>query len=198
MTEEKKIKRRSFVKIFSGLIGSTLFSSYLISLLRSSIPIISTSTPERETVLTYKGRELKVEDLPEGEGLNATYLGYDYKGKEKEYLVVVVHLKPEDIKKSKFVVQNFVAYSTVCKHLGCTVQYRFDECKPCIQKAEFKHDGESQLIYCPCHFSQYDPYDGAKVVFGPAPEPLDPLEIRIKDGKIYGVRFLRYKEGIYA
>jgi len=195
---KNKLNRREFVKIFSGLIGGLLFSSGIISLLRSSIPIIRAATPERESVLTYKGRELKVEDIPVGEGVNATYIGYDFKGKEREYTVVVVHLKPEDIKKDKFVVQNFVAFSTVCKHLGCTVYYRFDECKPCVKKPEFVHDGKTQLIYCPCHFSQYDPYDGAKVVFGPAPEPLDPLEIRIKDGKIYGVRFLRYKEGLYA
>jgi len=195
---DDKLNRRQFVKMFAGLVGLALSSSSIIGLLRSSIPIVRQTTPERETVLTVKGRELKVTDIPVGGGVSATYLGYDYKGKEREHAVIVVHLKEDDIKKDKFVVQNFVAFSSVCKHLGCTTYYRFDECKPCIKKPEFQHDDKTQLIYCPCHFSQYDPYDGAKVVFGPAPEPLDPLEIKIKDGKIYGVRLLRYKEGLYA
>lgn len=195
---ERKLNRRQFVKILSGIVGGLLFSSGVISGLRSSIPIIRATTPERESVLTVEGRELQLEDVPSGEGVNATYLGFDFKGKEQEHNVIVVHLKPEDVEKDRFMVQEFVAFSSVCKHLGCTTFYRFDNCRPCVKKSEFRHDGETQLIYCPCHFSQYDPYDGAKVVFGPAPEPLDPLEIKIEDGKIFGKRFLRYKEGLYA
>lgn len=195
---EKKVNRRQFVKILTGVIGGLLFSSQVISALRTSIPIIRSATPERESILTVEGRELNVGDIPVGGGVNATYLGYDFKGKEQEHDVIVVHLKSEDIEKKTFVKQDYVAFSSVCKHLGCTTYYRFENCKPCIKKSEFKHDGKTQLMYCPCHFSQYDPYDGAKVVFGPAPEPLDPLEIKIIEGKIYGVKFLKYKEELYA
>ncbi|MFQ6055461.1 MAG: hypothetical protein ACE5J3_05710 [Methanosarcinales archaeon] len=132
MTEEKKIKRRSFVKILSGFIGATLFSSYIISLLRSSIPIIRAATPERETVLTYKGRELKVEDLPEGEGLNATYLGYDYKGKEKEYLVVVVEVQDNlviegDNQKITQIFSNLISNAIKYTHDGGKICIKVEE-----------------------------------------------------------------------
>ena len=96
---EKKVNRRQFVKILIGVIGGLLFSSQVISAFRTSIPIIRSATPERESILTVEGRELNVGDIPVGGGVNATYLGYDFKGKEQEHDVIIVRLKPGDIKK---------------------------------------------------------------------------------------------------
>lgn len=60
----------------------------------------------------------------------------------------------------------FVAYSAVCTHAGCTVAYR-----------------DSQLA-CPCHGSIFDPANGAEVVSGPAQTPLPEIPIEVQDGRI--------------
>lgn len=69
------------------------------------------------------------------------------------------------------------AYSTVCPHLGCAVDYDTDEKK-------FK---------CPCHHSTFA-MDG-KVEEGPAPRPLDTLEVKDDSGAL-AIRYERYKQGV--
>ena len=69
---------------------------------------------------------------------------------------VLVHLDSGD----------FVAYSAVCTHQGCTVAYK-----------------NGQLA-CPCHGSVFDPADGAAVVAGPAPEPLAEIPVKVQGGDI--------------
>jgi rieske iron-sulfur protein len=41
-----------------------------------------------------------------------------------------------------------------------------------------------RLLQCPCHFSQFDPRDGARVVDGPAPRPLPALPLALVDGQL--------------
>lgn len=63
--------------------------------------------------------------------------------------------------------KGFSAASAVCTHLGCTVQW-------------FNSD---QKFHCPCHGSIFAA-DG-KVLHGPAPRPLEWLEITLaKDGQL--------------
>lgn len=62
---------------------------------------------------------------------------------------------------------NVVAYSAVCTHTGCDVM---------------DWDREARRFQCPCHDSQFDPADGARVVGGPAPRPLPSLPLQIADG----------------
>ncbi len=69
---------------------------------------------------------------------------------------VLVHLKGGE----------FVAYSAVCKHRGCTVAYE---------------DGK---LACPCHGSVYDPANRAEVVAGPAPQPLDDIPVEVRGGEV--------------
>ena len=58
-----------------------------------------------------------------------------------------------------------VAFSAICTHQGCTVA---------------PGDGE---LDCPCHGSRYD-LTGA-VINGPAPEPLTPYQVHVKDGFVF-------------
>jgi cytochrome b6-f complex iron-sulfur subunit len=60
----------------------------------------------------------------------------------------------------------FVAYSAICTHQGCTVAYR-----------------DSQLA-CPCHGSVFDPANGAEVVSGPAQTPLPEIPVEVQDGQV--------------
>ena len=57
--------------------------------------------------------------------------------------------------------EQVVAYSSVCTHSGCTVDW----------------DPDTKLLACPCHGSRFDPAAGAKVVAGPAPTPLPPVQV---------------------
>ena len=63
----------------------------------------------------------------------------------------------------------FVAYSASCTHALCPVTgWR----------------AERRIIHCPCHNSEFDPSNGAKVVFGPAPRPLPGLPLKAVDGAL--------------
>ena len=59
------------------------------------------------------------------------------------------------------------AFTAICTHLACTVQYR----------------EEKQDIWCACHNGIYDL--NGKNVSGPPPRPLDPYKVQVAaDGKI--------------
>jgi Rieske Fe-S protein len=66
-------------------------------------------------------------------------------------------------------VDGVVAYSGVCSHTGCDVTDWFADVR------RFK---------CPCHESEFDPSDGARVIGGPAPWQLAALPLKIVDGKL--------------
>lgn len=69
-----------------------------------------------------------------------------------------------------------VAYSTVCPHLGCAIDY----------------DGDAGKFKCPCHRSAFG-LDGAREE-GPAPRGLDTLEIKDEDGTV-AVMYQRFRQG---
>ena len=50
-----------------------------------------------------------------------------------------------------------VAYSGICSHTGCDVT---------------EWVARTRMLLCPCHDSEYDPADAARVNFGPAPRRL--------------------------
>lgn len=59
------------------------------------------------------------------------------------------------------------AFTAICTHLACTVQYRED----------------MQMIWCACHNGHYDLF--GKNVAGPPPRPLEPYKVQATaEGKI--------------
>lgn len=62
---------------------------------------------------------------------------------------------------------NVVAYSAVCSHQGCLVE---------------GYEKGPQRLLCPCHQSEFDPSDGAKVTGGPAPNRLASLPLKAGSG----------------
>ncbi len=66
-------------------------------------------------------------------------------------------------------VNGLVAYSGVCSHTGCDVT---------------DWNGEFNRFQCPCHESQFDPSDAARVVGGPAPWQLAALPLKDLDGML--------------
>ena len=59
------------------------------------------------------------------------------------------------------------AFSAVCTHLGCTVQYRPD----------------LQHIWCACHNGQYDLQ--GKNIAGPPPKPLEEYKVAVVGDDVY-------------
>jgi ubiquinol-cytochrome c reductase iron-sulfur subunit len=59
-------------------------------------------------------------------------------------------------------VDNIVAYSKICTHVGCPVAL---------------YEQTTHHILCPCHQSTFDASNGAWVIFGPAPRPLPQLPL---------------------
>lgn len=70
------------------------------------------------------------------------------------------------------------AYSTVCPHLGCAIDY----------------ETASQLFKCPCHRSSFNKQ--GQIEDGPAPRSMDELECK-KEGDLLTVKYLRYKQGVH-
>jgi Rieske Fe-S protein len=69
---------------------------------------------------------------------------------------VLIHLQSGD----------FVAYSAICTHQGCTVAYR-----------------NGQLA-CPCHGSVFDPANNGQVVSPPANRPLPEIPVEVRGGEV--------------
>jgi Rieske Fe-S protein len=61
---------------------------------------------------------------------------------------------------------NFVAYSAICTHQGCTVAYQGGQ------------------LACPCHGSVFDPANGGAVVTGPATTPLPEIPVKVQGGEV--------------
>jgi ubiquinol-cytochrome c reductase iron-sulfur subunit len=61
-------------------------------------------------------------------------------------------------------VDNIVAYSKICTHVGCPVAL---------------YETTTHHILCPCHQSTFDAATGATVIFGPAPRPLPQLPLTV-------------------
>ena len=61
-------------------------------------------------------------------------------------------------------VDNIVAYSKICTHVGCPVAL---------------YEQTTHHILCPCHQSTFEASTGATVIFGPAPRPLPQLPMTV-------------------
>jgi quinol---cytochrome c reductase iron-sulfur subunit, bacillus type len=72
-----------------------------------------------------------------------------------------------------------VAYSTVCPHLGCGIDF----------------DANANKFYCACHKSWFG-LDG-KVEGGPSPRAMDELELRSSE-ELVSIRYQRFKQGTEA
>ncbi|MCI0528722.1 MAG: Rieske (2Fe-2S) protein [Nitrospira sp.] len=120
-----------------------------------------------------KGEVITPEDLP----LNATQvLAYPMdprtsvvKDGTRFNRILLIHLDPAELTEETRAhsVNGILAYSAICTHQACDVAAWHDEKK---------------VFICPCHESQFDPRDGARVVFGPAPRRLSALPLKLVDG----------------
>ena len=85
--------------------------------------------------------------------------------------VMVMRLDPAALsaKTAKGAADGIVAYSAVCPHTGCDVE---------------GWNEETRRLVCPCHESEFEVADGARVMNGPAPKPLAMLPLEIAEGEL--------------
>ena len=85
--------------------------------------------------------------------------------------VMVVRLDPAALsaKTARGAADGIVAYSAVCTHTGCEI-------------SEWR--GEMRRLVCPCHDSEFETADGARVMSGPAPKPLAMLPLDIAGSEL--------------
>ncbi|GAB2551790.1 ubiquinol-cytochrome c reductase iron-sulfur subunit [Leucobacter ruminantium] len=85
-------------------------------------------------------------------------------------IVLLMRLDQEELKelpeREGWSYDGIVAYSKVCTHVGCPVAL---------------YEQHTHHLLCPCHQSQFDVSEHAKVVFGPAKRPLPQLPITVDD-----------------
>jgi len=93
-----------------------------------------------------------------------------YLEEKAKAIVLLVRLHPEQLIESEerkdWSYKGIVAYSKVCTHVGCPVAL---------------YEQQTHHLLCPCHQSQFDITEHAKVIFGPAARPLPQLPITVDD-----------------
>ena len=89
--------------------------------------------------------------------------------------ILVIRLDPGEMDEEtrSRSADGIVAYSAVCTHTGCSVTGWL--------KSE---TGDKDVFKCFCHNSEFNPREGAQVVFGPAPRRLPALPLAIADGSL--------------
>jgi rieske iron-sulfur protein len=90
-----------------------------------------------------------------------------------EILVIKLEASELDDATRARAADGIIAYSAICTHAGCLVS-------EWVRAAQ----GEQNVLKCPCHNSEFDPRQGAEVVFGPAPRRLAALPLAIADGSL--------------
>jgi cytochrome b6-f complex iron-sulfur subunit len=135
----EKTSRRKFLAAGLGCIGAALAGGVLY-------PIYKYLAPRRT------GGNMEKVSFPESDLTADGAKFFDFSGSTG----VVVRKKGGDL----------VAFSAVCTHLGCIVQW----------------EKEKQDFLCPCHGGRYTA-DGT-VVSGPPPRPLQKLAFTLANGTI--------------
>lgn len=129
------MKRRRFLGILLAVLGSTALGSFVYPLLKFLAP------PARD--FKTKNISIKKSDIHLGEA--------------KE---IVLNDKPVII--INRYEKGFVAFSKVCTHLGCLIEY----------------DRGQRRLVCPCHAGTFD-LEG-NVLSGPPPRPLSVVPLRVE------------------
>lgn len=178
------IKRRGMLKGSIALAGGALGLATVVPLLGGLIKNPWEKGAESDLWVTpwspVNGKKVRMvqvdgipvrpEDIPSG-SLTTVFPGVAGGIKASDAAVMLFRLR-SDAKVSirdgqdGFEYGDIYAYSKICTHVGCPVSL---------------YEQQTGRILCPCHQSQFDVFDGAKPVFGPATRPLPQLPIEVDD-----------------
>lgn len=125
--------------------------------------IYGPNTPIRPADFSDPGQMITV--VPEGYQDNQTVLA--------KATTIIIKFAPGQLQWARpgfqgtvknWTVDNIVAYSKICTHVGCPVAL---------------YEQTTHHILCPCHQSTFDATRGAKVIFGPAARALPQLPLGV-------------------
>ncbi len=137
-----KISRRKFLDWFLGTTAGAFFLTVFYPVSRYLIPPRAEESTALTVTLPVKAQEVK---------LNS---GQIFKFGSRPGIVVRT---PEG---------ELRAFTAICTHLACVVQYRTDP----------------QHIWCACHNGHYDL--NGKNIGGPPPRPLEPYEVNVRGEQV--------------
>jgi len=194
-----RLNRRTFVKGCVGAAAAGLLGANVITAFDAFKPPSRGEKEAFSDVFTYyvskeeeeegklpyvdkKGEEVKAEDLKMGEGASVLWRGLP---------VILIRLDPSKLNVEVGTEDGFIAFLGKCTHLCCVPNWH--KAKP-----------ELNLIFCPCHAGQYDPFDvyeqefvnesgetvkymGPRVLSGPPPRGIPLVPLKIVDGKVTGL-----------
>jgi len=136
MWRDKKFTRKEFLNYIIGISGAALAGSVLFPMLKYITP------PKGSDIDVSKAVAAKVGELPKNSAKIFRF------GNKPAILVNT----PQGVLK---------AFSAVCTHLNCTVQY----------------SQEASHIWCACHNGKFDL--NGKVISGPPPRPLEEYNLSV-------------------
>jgi rieske iron-sulfur protein len=89
--------------------------------------------------------------------------------------ILVIRLDPAEMDEAtrSRSAEGIIAYSAICTHAGCSVTGWLNS-----------ETGDKDVLKCFCHNSEFNPREGAQVVFGPALRRLPALPLAIADGSL--------------
>jgi cytochrome b6-f complex iron-sulfur subunit len=128
--------RRQFIQFGLAAVGA----AWLGTLVQSRF------FPAQSGIQEAKPVEFPLAELPVGGTKAITYAGSP----------TLVLRTPESIR----------AFSLICTHLGCLVEWRANE----------------KEFYCPCHDGLYDEF--GEVLSGPPPVPLEQIQVKVDGEKV--------------
>jgi cytochrome b6-f complex iron-sulfur subunit len=141
MSDQKHLTRRSFL---GGALTAWLFVTCLPALYAAIKYVIPPNIRERVMEVINAG---KFSGIPSN---GAKIVKFNKKA------IILVRTEGDQVK----------AFSAVCTHLGCIVQFV----------------PEGRIFKCNCHGSQFDLT--GKNIAGPAPTPLKPFRVELKDDNV--------------
>ncbi len=163
MSKFSNLNRRDFLRI-----GGTGVSGLIAG---QALPLAPADAAAKTKEQVYSPADVApLADLPVGASLEFQY-------PDEDSPAVMIHLA-EAAKGGIGPNNAIVAYSTLCTHKGCPVQY----------------NPERKMLICPCHWSTFDAAKAGAIVIGHASQPLPQIKLRIEADRIqaYGVDGLIY------
>ena len=133
------MNRRRFFFTLLSILGLGVLGSSLYSALRYLLPPLEVSQGVAQRI--------KKEEIPTGRSKDIVV---------NNIPAIVINIPQK----------GYIAYSKVCTHLGCLVQF----------------EPEKRVFICPCHAGTFD--INGNVISGPPPRPLTRIPLRIEGDEI--------------
>ena len=177
------MNRRTFVKAGAAAAGAAWIGAFGGSIIKSLTTKEGGEDLASRTVFVYHVPEGEIPWYSDLHGKEVTAAEFPIGQTAKVYVrgikAILLHLDEGRLVDPIGSDQGFVAFESKCTHLGCQVYFAKDHTPVGVYP--------NGIIYCPCHQGAFDPYRGAKVIYGPPPQPLPRIPLRVVEGRLEAV-----------